>query len=192
MSTLIVGPFYLTRGLALGPATMGLVMTLGPVLTAIAGVPSGRLVDQVGPHRTATIGLAVMTVGTILLASQHLSNGVRGYLGATFFLTVGYALFQAANNTAVMSRADASERGLVAGVLSLARNLGLIAGASLMGAVFAISSGVRDITTAQPAAISAGMRFTFVVAATLVVAATALFASAQFLNWSDATPRRSV
>lgn len=174
MSTLIVGPFYLARALALPPAAMGLVMTVGPILTAIAGVPGGRLVDRVGARRSALIGLAGMIAGTALLAGLPRSSGVYGYLAAIVFLTVGYALFQAANNTAVMARASDSYRGLVAGVLSLARNIGLMTGASLMGAVFAVASGVRDITTARPESVAIGMRVTFSVAAVLVVAATVL------------------
>ena len=56
-------------------------------------------------------------------------------------LTVGYALFQTANNTAVMRDVIADQRGVVAGLLSLSRNPGLVTGASAMGAVFALSIG---------------------------------------------------
>ena len=40
--------------------------------------------------------------------------------------------FQAANNAAVMSAATADRRGVVSSLLSLARNLGLVTGASAM------------------------------------------------------------
>mgnify|MGYP006211203185 CR=1 FL=1 len=50
--------------------------------------------------------------------------------------TIGYALFQTANNTAVMSDIATEQRGVIAGMLNLSRNLGLITGASAMGAVF--------------------------------------------------------
>ncbi len=52
MATLVVGPFYLTRALALAPATVGLLMSVGPVVAAAAGVPSGSLVDRLGADRT--------------------------------------------------------------------------------------------------------------------------------------------
>ena len=171
MSTLIVGPFYLTRALGLAPATMGLVMTVGPVLTAIAGVPAGRFVDARGAHRATQAGLMGMLAGSVLLAVLPLRIGVSGYVGSVFFLTIGYALFQAANNTAVMAAASSDDRGLVSGVLNLSRSLGLITGASLMGAVFALASGVANVTTAQPDAVARGMHVTFVVAASLVTIA---------------------
>ena len=56
--------------------------------------------------------------------------------------TADYALFQAANNTEVMGGVGQAERGLVSGLLNLARNLGLVSGASLMGVVFAFA-GIR-------------------------------------------------
>jgi hypothetical protein len=89
-------------------------------------------------------------------------------------ITAGYALFQTANNTAVMTDMRPDQRGVISGMLNLSRNLGLITGASAMGAVFALASGTADITTALPAAVAAGMRITFAVAATLSVVALAI------------------
>ena len=174
MSTLIVGPFYLTRALGLAPAAMGLAMTVGPVLTALAGIPAGRFVDARGAHRVTLVGLSAMALGSGLLALIPERFGVAGYIGSVFFLTVGYSIFQAANNTAVMAAATKDERGVVAGVLSLSRNLGLVTGASLMGAVFALASGATKITAAHPDAVARGMRITFLVAVALVAVAFAL------------------
>jgi hypothetical protein len=51
-------------------------------------------------------------------------------------------------------------------MLNLSRNLGLITGASVMGAVFALASATNDITTASPETVATSMRITFSVAAT--------------------------
>jgi hypothetical protein len=59
-------------------------------------------------------------------------------------------------------------------MLSLSRNLGLITGASVMGAVFALAAAPLTITLARPAAIAAGMRSTFAVAALLIIIALAI------------------
>ena len=66
------------------------------------------------------------------------------------------------------------QRGVISGMLNLSRNLGLITGASVMGAVFALGSATSDITTARPEAVAAGMRITFAVAAGLIVVALAV------------------
>jgi Na+/melibiose symporter-like transporter len=95
-------------------------------------------------------------------------------VGAIAVLTAGYGLFQTANNSAVMADTAAEQRGLVSGLLNLARNLGLVSGASLMGAVFAMASHAEDITSAPPEALATGMRMTFAVAAVLLLAALAI------------------
>ncbi|TWB16886.1 putative MFS family arabinose efflux permease [Nitrospirillum amazonense] len=172
-TTFVVGPFYLARAVGLSPAGVGLVMSAGPLMSALAGVPAGRLVDRFGAARVSVAGLAAMVAGTVLMAlaglgAQGAISGVAGYVGSIAVLTAGYALFQAANNTAVMSDVPSDRRGVVSGILNLARNLGLITGASALGAVFAVAAGVPDITTAPAGAVAAGMRVTFLVAGGLV------------------------
>jgi hypothetical protein len=61
-------------------------------------------------------------------------------------------------------------------MLNLSRNLGLITGASAMGAVFALATAAADIVAADPTAVATGMRITFAVAGGLIVAALAIAA----------------
>ena len=176
MTTLVVGPFYLARALGLDPATVGLIMSVGPLVAALTGVPAGRLVDRVGAQRMTMIGLLGMTSGAALLALIPARRGVTGYIAPLIVMTAGYALFHVANNTAVMTDVGAQQRGVVSGLLTLSRNLGLITGASAMGAVFAFASMTTDTTAASPAAVAAGMHVTFAVAAALIVVALGIVA----------------
>ncbi|MFF4318227.1 MFS transporter [Streptomyces sp. NPDC001568] len=176
MTTLVVGPFYLARGLGLPGALAGLVLASGPVVAALTGVPAGRLADRFGAHRTTVAGLAAMTTGTVSLAVLPTGLGVFGYVVPLVVVTAGYAVFQTANNTAVMAGVPADRRGVVSAVLNLSRNLGLVTGASVMGAVFALGSASADLTTAAPASVGAGMRITYAVAAGLTVLALAVAA----------------
>ena len=119
-----------------------------------------------------------MAAGCLLLSVIPETLGVGGYIAPIVILTMGYALFQTANNTAVMTDVPSDQRGVISGILNLSRNLGLITGASAMGAVFAFASATSDIATAHPQAVASGMRSTFVVALVLVAAAQAIaFAS---------------
>jgi EmrB/QacA subfamily drug resistance transporter len=171
MATLVVGPFYLSRSLALDAALVGFVMSAGPLVAALSGVPAGRIVDRFGAHRMTIVGLMPMTAGSAVLAMMPATSGVPGYLASIVVITAGYALFQSANNTAVMSDIPAHHRGVISGLLNLSRNLGLITGASVMGAVFARASGAIDITTAMPDAVATGLRITFAMAAILLAGA---------------------
>jgi EmrB/QacA subfamily drug resistance transporter len=162
MATLVVGPFYLSAVLGLDSARVGLVMSAGPLVAAFTAAPAGGLADRIGARPAALIGLAAMAAGCILLSLIPATLGIAGYAAPMVVLTAGYALFQTANNSAAMAGVEPGRRGLVSGLLNLSRNLGLVTGASLMGAVF----------------VAGGLRPTFAVAAALVVAALAIAAGA--------------
>ncbi|WP_030293626.1 MFS transporter [Streptomyces katrae] len=174
MTTLVVGPFYLSRALGLGEALVGLVLSVGPLVAALTGVPAGRIADRFGAQRMTVAGLAGVAVGCGALSLTPVTLGVAGYIVPLVVTTAGYAVFQTANNTAVMADVGPDQRGVISGVLNLSRNLGLVTGASVMGAVFALASDTTDVTTAHPGAVAHGMRITFAVAAMLIVAAIAL------------------
>ena len=176
MATLVVGPFFLSRALGLSEAMTGAVLSIGPVVSALCGVVAGRVVDRLGASAMVLAGLALMVAGCAALGLLPRLFGVAGYAAAIVLLTPGYQLFQAANNTAVMADVDQGERGVVSGMLSLSRNLGLITGAAVMGALFAFATGTSDIADATPGAVAAGMGFTFAVAAGLTVVALAIAA----------------
>jgi EmrB/QacA subfamily drug resistance transporter len=182
MTTLVVGPFYLSGALALDAARVGLVMSTGPIVAALAGVVAGRMVDRFGAPRMTIAGLIGMAAGTTSLPLLPTHSGVAGYIAPLIVMTAGYALFQAANNTAVMTNSRPDQRGVVSGLLNLSRNLGLITGASAMGAVFALGAAMAGGVAAQPEAATAGMRLTFTVAAALIVVALAIASASQAVS----------
>lgn len=120
------------------------------------------------------MGLIGIAVGCSLLSMLPATLGTLGYILPIVVITVGYALFQTANNTAVMMDIPPDQRGVISGLLNLSRNLGLITGASVMGALFTFASAVPDITTAPPDAVATGMRVTFAIAGLLIIAALAI------------------
>ena len=176
MATMVVGPFYLSQALGLDAALVGLVMSVGPAVAALTAVPAGRLADRFGAQRMTSVGLIGMAAGCLLLALLPATLGIPAYIAPIVIVTASYALFQTSNNTAVMRDIGPDQRGAISGMLNLSRNLGLITGASVMGAVFALASATSDITTATPEAIATGMRITFAVAAALIVVALAIVA----------------
>ena len=174
MATLVVGPFYLAHGLGLDAVRVGLVLSVGPFVAALTGVPAGRIADRVGAQRMTLIGLIAMAAGCLTLSVLPETFGIGGYLLPMVVITIGYALFQTANNTAVMADVQPDQRGVISGLLNLSRNLGLITGASALGAVFALASASVDIATARPEAVASGLRITFAVALVLIAVALAI------------------
>lgn len=189
MTTLVVGPYALHDGLQLPLPLVGLVMAVGPVTSAISGVLAGRLVDHTSPPVMITLSLIALTVGAAALATVPTWWGVAGYIGALFVLTPGYQLFLAANNTHTLSATDPTQRGAIAGALGLSRNLGLITGASAMGALYATLAAGSD--TAANRSLDAAQT-TFLIAALLaaIAAATSLLPSRSLRPRAQTTPRK--
>ncbi|HHK7958672.1 TPA: MFS transporter [Serratia marcescens] len=166
-ATLVVGPFYLSRALELSAAQVGLVMSAGPAVAILTGIPAGYLVDRFGSQRIALLGLMAVAAGAALLSLLN-RWGVLGYIAPIALLTAGYALFQVANNTMLMKDLFPERRGLIAGMVNLSRNLGAITGASAMGALFYLAS---QQVAGTAAATAYGMRVTYGMAALLALAA---------------------
>lgn len=181
MTTLVVGPFYLTHGLGLAVAQAGLAMSAGPITAAVVGMPAGRLVDKLGAQKMTALGLVILATGAGVMSMMSIRQGVLGYVAPLCVITLGYALFQVANNTALLKDATPERRGLISGMINLSRNLGLITGASAMGALFMFASNTADINVADAAAVTVGMHFTYGAAALLALAALGIAFGGQAL-----------
>lgn len=172
MTTLVVGPFYLAQVLHVSAGAMGMVLSVGPLAAAVVAAPAGRMVDRVGTGRVTVVGLGGAALGCLGLVLLPENFGVAGYVVAVAVMTSGYSLFQTANNTAVMQGAAAEQRGVISGVLNLSRNLGLVTGASLLGAVFAWALG--NAMAPDAAAVARATQVTFGVATAFIGAALVL------------------
>lgn len=174
MATMVVGPFYLSRALGLEAALIGLALSAGPIAAALTGVPAGRLVERLGAQWMTVAGLAGIAGGCFSLALIPAALGIAGYVVPLVVITAAYAMFQTANNTAVMADVRPEQRGVTSGMLNLSRNLGGISGASVMGAVFAFASATSDVATATADAVAFGLHVTFAIAGVMMLVALAV------------------
>lgn len=168
---LVAAPFYLIAGLRVEPTHAGIVLSIGPVMTALTGIPAGHGIARYGAARVAAGGLIVLTLGCSLLAFLPSSCAVAGYVVAVVLLNAGYAAFQAANTAAVMTGTSPETRGIISGLLSLSRNLGMAAGMAVFGAVFASRAGLQH----DPGSAIHGAHVTFTVAAVMALGALGIF-----------------
>lgn len=171
VATLLIGPFYLQGVFGLGPLTSGLLISGGPLLAALSGMPAGWLVDRIGAITVVRLGLLVMSAAVVLLATLGSGGGPVGYLLPVLLLTAGYALFQTANNSLVIGAADEQTRGAVAGLLTLSRNLGQLTGAAGLGALFAALAGGGNPAVASASELAFAMQATFALTALLLMSA---------------------
>lgn len=169
VSTLIIGPFYLTHALHLDPRHMGLVMSVGPITSILSGTVAGYAVDRFGDRLIMKFGFMQSLVGTISFIFLPKQFGSLGFVLSAVFLSLGYQLFLSANSNSFMKRARTEHRGIAAGALNLSRNLGLIVGTYLMGGIFDFFAKGTSVSDAAEKTISDGLQVTFSMAAFFIV-----------------------
>ncbi|HEX5581469.1 MAG TPA: MFS transporter [Gemmatimonadaceae bacterium] len=129
-------PFLLIQGRGLDTRQAGLVLTAQPVVMAIVAPVSGALSDRVGARLPATLGMVVLAIGLAFLAELSASGSLGAIALALAVVGFGVGIFVSPNNSALMGAAPRNRQGIASGVLATARNVGMVLGVGLAGAVF--------------------------------------------------------
>ena len=135
-SIVFVLPFYLIRGRGLGPARAGLIMAAQSVVMAVVSPMSGALSDRIGSRLLSTSGMALIGGGLLLLARLGPGSPLHSVIIALAVVGLGAGLFGSPNNSALMGAAPRERQGIAAAMMATARNVGMVLGVGLAGAVF--------------------------------------------------------
>jgi MFS family permease len=155
-------PFYLLQARGLTPSHAGLVLTAMPVVMAITAPISGMLSDRFGSRFFASTGMALLSIGLFLLSRLTLDTPLPAIIAALAISGLGLGLFTSPNTNAALSSVPPANRGVASGVLGTARNLGMVIGIGLAGAVLATALGAA--APPSPDAVVAGVTTGFLVA----------------------------
>jgi MFS family permease len=129
-------PFYLSEVLGYGSQKIGMTLVAVPLAVAVIAPFSGSLSDKIGSRIPASLGLAVSAVGLLLIGHLGMNPGQAHIIGALLVVGIGSAVFQTPNSSAIMGAVPQERRGVAAGVLATMRNLGMVIGISVSGAVY--------------------------------------------------------
>ncbi len=136
IAVLFLMPFYLEDVLHYSLFQSAILLTPYPLTMLIVAPISGWLSDRLGSRTLGTLGMALSAL-SLLWMSTLTSHSTYGDVAIRLVvLGLGMGLFQSPNNSAVMSSAPASQRGVASAVLGTMRNLGTMLGIGITGAVF--------------------------------------------------------
>ncbi len=134
-------PFYLADLRGLSPRAMGLVLTVPPLVMSLLAPWAGAVSDRIGYGRLTSVGLVVRSaslLGLLLLGPHTPMPAVLVSLG---LLGAGSALFSPPNTSSIMGSVPEERLGVAGGIAAVARNLGMVLGIALAGAVFRAVAG---------------------------------------------------
>jgi len=159
-------PFYLIEGRGLGPGAAGLVLTAQPAVMSVAAPLAGSLSDRIGSRGPAVLGLAILAVALLLLSRIGATTPIPAVAATLGLAGLGSGIFIAPNNSALMGAAPRNRQGIAAAVLASARNVGMVLGVGIAGAVFATATA----GSAGAAAVAGSVGHGFLIGAAIVAA----------------------
>ncbi len=124
-------PFYLQAVLGLSPSTVGLVIVPGAVCMIITGPLCGRLSDRFGWRWFTMGGLVVSACGLFTLATLRPDSPLILAMAGMIMQSAGIGIFNAPNNSSILSAVEPSKYGVISGFLNLVRNSGNLSGIAL-------------------------------------------------------------
>jgi EmrB/QacA subfamily drug resistance transporter len=129
-------PFYLIQGRGLSPAQTGLLLTAQPLIMAVAAPLSGTLSDRIGSRLPGSLSMAILASGLFLLSRLGPQSSLMDVAVALGIAGLGTGIFISPNTSALMGSAPRHRQGIAAGILATARNVGMVLGVGLAGAIF--------------------------------------------------------
>jgi EmrB/QacA subfamily drug resistance transporter len=169
-AVLFLLPFYL-RFRGLSPGAAGLVLTAQPLVMMLTAPFAGALSDRLGTRGPIVLGLLLLACGLLALSFVGTETPIAVVVLGMAVCGLGFGAFVAPNNSRLLGAAPHNRRGIASGVLAAARNVGMVLGVGLAGAVFTTVLSHRG-ARAVPDGVSAALR---VVAATTLLAAVMSF-----------------
>jgi len=148
-------PFYFEQLRRFSVMESALLLTPLPLTIAVVAPLSGAMADRIGSRWLASGGLALATLGLLLLARLDEASTIWEIVSCLVVTGFGQGLFQSPNARALMNAAPAGEQGQVSSLYATARVLGQSVSVALAGAVFAGLGGAsagRALALAHPGA----------------------------------------
>jgi len=161
-SIVFLMPFYLIQGHGFSSGTAGLLLTIQPALTVVFSPLAGAISDRIGTRWPATLGMAVMAVAMVLISRLGPTSSVLDIEIAIGTAGIGIGLFVAPNNSTIMGSAPRHRLGIAGGVVATSRNIGMVLGVAISGAIF--TTFTRSHTQA---AFFGGIQTSFLVASAI-------------------------
>jgi EmrB/QacA subfamily drug resistance transporter len=158
---------YLQYVKGVGPEHAGLILVSQPVVMAVLSPLAGRLSDRVEPRLLASIGMALTTLGLVLLAFLNQDTGFGFILTSLIILGSGFGLFSSPNTNAVMSSVEKKFYGVASGTLGTMRLIGQMLSLGIAMLLFALYLGQVQITPEYYPLFVKSIRTAFIIFAVL-------------------------
>jgi EmrB/QacA subfamily drug resistance transporter len=129
-------PFYLIHPCGYSVDEVGLFMMVPFVFVFFVSPVSGSLYDRFGSRILCTVGMTILSVALFSLSTLRCGETPFPIFWRLALVGLGVAVFLPPNSSAALTAVPPQRRGIAAGTVAAARNLGMVMGVALAGAIF--------------------------------------------------------
>ena len=137
-------PFYFQYVSGLSPIQIGVLITPWPAALVVMAPIAGRLADRYPAGLLGGFGLAVMTLGLLLVLTLPPRPAQIDVAWRLAVCGVGFGFFQSPNNRLMLGSAPRERAGAGSGMVSTSRLLGQTTGSALVALIFGVTHGGED------------------------------------------------
>ena len=142
-------PFYLQNLLGYSPSQFGWIIVADSVIIMFMAPIAGTLSDRVGSRLLCTIGCAVIVIAQFFVASLGLQASLLRIMLPLALWGVGWALFNAPNQSAILGAVSADKIGAAAGMIATTARTGGAIGVAMAATVFSAMLSSAGLSPAQ-------------------------------------------
>lgn len=166
---------YLQYIKGLDPEIAGLFVVVQTFFMVIMSPVAGRLSDRFDPGKLASLGMAIITIGLLIMAFITEETSLYVIIVGLAVIGIGIGIFSAPNTNAIMGSVKRKYFGVASATLSTMRLLGQTFGMGLILVIFAIYIGAVQFTPENYPELLISIQITFIIS--VILSVIAIFAS---------------
>ena len=142
-------PFYLQNLLGYSPSQMGWIIIADSLIIMFMAPIAGTLSDRLGSRLLCTIGCAVIVIAQFFVGSLGLQSSLLRIMLPLALWGVGWALFNAPNQSATLGAVSHDKLGAAAGMIATTARTGSAMGVALAATLFSTLLSAAGLSPAE-------------------------------------------
>jgi len=160
---------YLQYILGMSPRDAGMILITQPVLMAIVASISGKLSDTRDPRILASMGMAIIVAGLIMLTFLTQTSSLTYLVAILAVVGIGFGMFSSPNTNAIMGSVHKKYLGLASATVGTMRLTGQMMSMGIATLILQLFIGNQAISEQNAAKFMTSMRTIFLVFVVLCV-----------------------
>lgn len=158
--------------LALDAQTTGILLVVNPLIMAIVAPFSGKLSDKITPMKLSAVGMAIVTLGLIILCFLDNTTPMWIIIVAMIFEGLGFGIFSAPNANIIMSSVSERDTPFASVSITFMRVVGQSMSLAMLTLIFTIVMGNVVINASNYIGLTNSFQIIFIISSILCIIAT--------------------